>query len=348
MGLATDIMKHFGPASPNAGTALSTFMESHAQWNNATDVQLAINRLVLETYLLFTAFTWDMAPLNRCYQTLMYDSLDVDYGTYDFIVYGFVSVYERFRESVLQLEYEGSTGSLQSGTAFIAKHADKLIVVTAAHCVENAKSIRMLSSNHSLSVPVSVYLPKASNHSDGFSSSTDQLDIAVIEYSASDLEGYDPFRLAIPKVLDDVLVMGYPPASLVTSRTSGEIVLLAERSSVSAIPNSGLRGQVTGGGHGFLTGQNYIVVSARVKGGNSGGPVINKRGEVIGLISNFPTSGSSTSSLELDPNGFGLAVPGQDISEFLRMCFSGESADETFFNRHTPVRVDGSLCKWKI
>jgi S1-C subfamily serine protease len=54
-------------------------------------------------------------------------------------------------------------------------------------------------------------------------------------------------------------------------------------------------------------------MSARVKGGSSGGPVINKRGEVIGMISASPSSDSQ----EIDRLGFGTAIASSEIEEFL-------------------------------
>jgi len=62
------------------------------------------------------------------------------------------------------------------------------------------------------------------------------------------------------------------------------------------------------------------LMSARVKGGSSGGPVINKRGEVIGMISASPSSDSQ----EIDRLGFGTAIASSEIEEFL-----SEIANET-------------------
>jgi serine protease Do len=54
-------------------------------------------------------------------------------------------------------------------------------------------------------------------------------------------------------------------------------------------------------------------MSARVKGGSSGGPVINRGGKVVGIVSASPSSDSE----QIDKLGFGLAIPSDLIEQFL-------------------------------
>jgi serine protease Do len=63
----------------------------------------------------------------------------------------------------------------------------------------------------------------------------------------------------------------------------------------------------------YLDNQNYLLISARVKGGNSGGPVINRRGEVVGLI-----TGDLETSGKADWLGFAAAIPSTEILSFLK------------------------------
>jgi serine protease Do len=62
-----------------------------------------------------------------------------------------------------------------------------------------------------------------------------------------------------------------------------------------------------------------LLISARVKGGNSGGPVVSKRGEVVGLVFGTP----STYSDAIDKLGFGIAFPSDEICRFLSEVDSG-------------------------
>jgi serine protease Do len=78
--------------------------------------------------------------------------------------------------------------------------------------------------------------------------------------------------------------------------------------------------------------QDYLLISARVKGGSSGGPVLNKKGEVVGLIANAP----STDSSEIDALGFGIAVPSPAILQFLSDVHRNENL------RSIKFAVDGT------
>jgi serine protease Do len=98
------------------------------------------------------------------------------------------------------------------------------------------------------------------------------LDIALIPLE----EELDrrPFSLSDDcELLDEVVVFGYPPIS-----QSDDAYLVVNRGEVSARPS--LLG----------SGQRVIVVSCLLRGGHSGGPVVNRRGAVVGIVSSASPS----------------------------------------------------------
>jgi serine protease Do len=106
------------------------------------------------------------------------------------------------------------------------------------------------------------------------------------------------------------MALGYPPIpgypnvlSALRARVAGDLseYLQSTTGDVAAVEKS------------FLTRVQMYLMSARVKGGSSGGPVLNKRGEVIGMVSECPSSDSE----EIDKLGFGAAIASGEIEEFL-------------------------------
>ena len=69
--------------------------------------------------------------------------------------------------------------------------------------------------------------------------------------------------------------------------------------------------------------QNMIQIDAAINGGNSGGALLNSRGEVVGINSaKYSSSGSSTSaSIE----GMGFAIPISDVEDLIKKLINGES-----------------------
>ena len=65
-----------------------------------------------------------------------------------------------------------------------------------------------------------------------------------------------------------------------------------------------------------------IQIDAAINGGNSGGALLNNKGEVVGINSaKYSTNGSSTSaSIE----GMGFAIPISDVKELITSLLNGE------------------------
>ena len=69
--------------------------------------------------------------------------------------------------------------------------------------------------------------------------------------------------------------------------------------------------------------QDMIQIDAAINGGNSGGALLNSKGEVVGINSvKYSSSGSSTSaSIE----GMGFAIPISDVEELIKQLIKGEN-----------------------
>ncbi|SPE56650.1 Trypsin family protein (fragment) [Verrucomicrobia bacterium] len=74
-------------------------------------------------------------------------------------------------------------------------------------------------------------------------------------------------------------------------------------------------------GQATLDRQTYLLISARVKGGNSGGPVINRRGEVVGVVSATP----SGAGRQFDSLGYGAVIPSTTLRDLLAAIEQGRS-----------------------
>jgi S1-C subfamily serine protease len=93
------------------------------------------------------------------------------------------------------------------------------------------------------------------------------IDVAVIEL-AEPASGLRPMRLTEEvDVLDDVIVMGYPPVA----KTDGAY-LLANKGEITAIVKR------------YDHNAADLLISSLLRGGYSGGPVVNRRGNVVGVM----------------------------------------------------------------
>ena len=67
-----------------------------------------------------------------------------------------------------------------------------------------------------------------------------------------------------------------------------------------------------------------IQLDAAINGGNSGGALLNSKGEVVGINSAKYSSNGNSSSASIE--GMGFAIPIRDVSELIESLSKGESA----------------------
>ena len=221
---------------------------------------------------------------------------DMDYGTYDFKYRGFVYTRDYFTHSVLQIEVQYKDQHLDTGTAYYI--GDNLFV-TAAHCVKDVARFKLLLSDNTPLSLREVWFAKGQN--------LDDFDLAIIR--VDDELTIPPFILENPAVLEEVLVMGFPPIANFPS------IQTAETATIGAYQKAST-GQVVANATTYRTPMDYFLINARVKGGNSGGPVINKEGKVVGTVIALPYDlQSDPSNPRYDIMGYGQCLPSKYIEE---------------------------------
>jgi serine protease Do len=120
----------------------------------------------------------------------------------------------------------------------------------------------------------------------------------------------------VAQLLDEVLTMGYPHI------LGFPPVLIAATAHIAASLKSTV-GQVVAQEQSYLDGQQYLLISARVKGGNSGGPVIDREGKVVGVVAQL----SAEAEDRLDILGYGVVTPATTLRRLLDNCTNPNLAE---------------------
>jgi serine protease Do len=170
-------------------------------------------------------------------------------------------------------------------------------LLTARHVVEHKRKVEIRGINgepirlHSLRVP-----------------SFGDLDVALMVVEQNAMDGLPYLRFESPRILEEVLCMGYPPIPGFEAVQISDIASINSRVRVS-------RGRIVAQAESYLETQEYLLIKAKVKGGNSGGPLINKRGYTVGILVVAPLNAEDTTSI--DELGYGIAVPEEAFRSLL-------------------------------
>lgn len=232
------------------------------------------------------------------------------YGYYDFAYNGFPFTREHFFDSVVPIVGINKNGDNDIGTAY---YIGDNMFVTAGHCILDIPKFSLQYQNGDQIKVAAVLFPD-----------NDNIDLAIIK-SEEDIQ-LTPFMLGEPGVLDDILVMGYPPIP------GMDTVLISETGTVNTFitpVQKASDGQIIAETKSYLPPMDYFMINCRVKGGNSGGPVINKHGLVIGTVVSlvFDSNGGSDGG-RYDLMGFGTCISSDytcslvktSISKKLNLC----------------------------
>jgi S1-C subfamily serine protease len=168
-----------------------------------------------------------------------------------------------FRGNVVEEAYESSlkiTNALGTGSGFVIERKGKKFIVTNAHVIESAADEQ--GSVYVYSYTRQKYEVKVVG-GDSF------YDLAVLEFSDPPGKELLPleFAPALPKIAERVYAIGNPLGEYPYSVTDGIV------SAVNRM-REGITGKF-----------GYIQSTATIIWGNSGGPLINERGEVVGVNS---------------------------------------------------------------
>ena len=213
---------------------------------------------------------------------------------------GFSYTRDLYLDSVRPIVGTNMDGNPDSGTVF---KVSPNVFVTAKHCVEDLKYFNVIDSEE-----------KPIGFKEVVLSENEDLDIALIVMEKS-VSGR-VFHLSEPRVLEDIMVMGYPPISGMLP------VLISEKGQMVAAMKSTI-GTNVGETKDYLRNLDCFLISARVKGGSSGSPVINEFGKVCGIVVSLPNDIKNPDRIDL--MGYGACLPSIYIEEMLR----GENVRKT-------------------
>jgi S1-C subfamily serine protease len=209
-------------------------------------------------------------------------------------------VYDRTAPGVVQITSTGSgpVSSAQSalGSGFVVDKAGH--IVTNFHVVDGADQIRVSFSNRDTVVARLV----------GTDASTD---LAVLEVDAS-ADALRPLPLANSdkvRVGDPVVAIGNP-FGLDRTATAGIV--------------SALQRGITSPGPVNYTIDHVIQTDAPINRGNSGGPLLNMRGQVIGVNTQIQTGGAPGNV------GIGFAVPANTVKDVVAQLLQRGWVDHAY------------------
>jgi S1-C subfamily serine protease len=208
-------------------------------------------------------------------------------------------IYERTAPGVVQINSTSSSGVALSGTAlgsgFVVDKAGH--IVTNYHVIRGADEIRVGFSNRDSLEAALV----------GTDQSTD-LAVLRVDTSASALTPLPLGDSDKVRVGDQVVAIGNP-FGLDRTATAG-IVSALQR--LIPAPNR-------------FTIDHVIQTDAPINHGNSGGPLINDRGQVIGVNTRIETGGLSTGNV-----GIGFAVPSNTVKDAVAQILRTGRVDHAY------------------
>lgn len=243
--------------------------------------------------------------------------MDLEYGAYDFKYQGFVYTRNWFERSIVPIVGINANGDEDIGSAY---YIGDNMFVTAAHCVNGLKTMNLLLDDR---CPIGLKEVWFANDV-----APHLYDVVIIV--TDDEVDVPTLRFDEAVVLDPVIVMGYPPIPgmfpIQTTETATVGALIPHQK--SAI------GEVVSPSKNYISNLDYFVINARVKGGNSGGPVINSWGKVIGTVVETPfDSHGGALSGRYDIMGYGLCLPSKYVSQLINDHYVKEMrcADNSYY-----------------
>lgn len=138
-------------------------------------------------------------------------------------------------------------------------------------------------------------------------------DVAVLKIEEKNLPTLSLGNSETVEDQDNIWVIGYPAAA--------ESDLLSLDSSLESSMNAG---QISATAKKTEQGSSVIQLNAASTHGNSGGPVINKKGEIIGLLT---FRGDTVNGQEVQ--GFNFAVPVNTVKEFVNQAGAKQTGSRT-------------------
>jgi len=255
------------------------------------EVRRFCHNLIAEGLLFSVGFDPNQRfPYNEQFLSYFFSRELAVYGSYEFVAFGFAKIRDHFSNSVVKLKLTGN-GKPAVGTGFLI---DDRRIITAQHCVPSGWSLEIEGCNNTAKLKRILTFRNRTAPTP----TRGKVDIAVLEFDSDPFPNTPKFKLWSDAPLEDILAMGYPPLK---GFKSG---LIASKGEIISKEISKSRDEL------------MIIFSATIKGGNSGGPIINRLGKVVGIVTHLlPVSESDIQKL-----GYGLAFPAQRILDLLNLA----------------------------
>lgn len=202
---------------------------------------------------------------------------------YNSLIYGVEYIYSIYKGLVLPIINTNEYGDQSMGSCFYYRTG----ILTAKHCLETNGTIAIQGLSVDKLKTAKIYI-----------SNNPYLDVAYIDIQNHSLLQTIP---CTPNVLDSVLVMGYPNVAGFLN------FLTAETATISSIASkrfAATTGNIAAIATEMFSKVDLMLITAKIKGGNSGGPIINEYGSPVGIAVSQPFSEGNYDDL-----GYGVGVP---------------------------------------
>ena len=171
--------------------------------------------------------------------------------TYLEIIFGFQYIVDKWKNSVAKIHQPGVKGI---GTGFLITDT---LIATAKHVVDKMTNIEIRFEDGMIFKPSDIIIPKKMK----------ELDIALLEIDNAG-KNLKPFSIQpTHELLDEIVIFGYPPIPI-----TNDAYLVVNKGEISSMPT--LRNDIQ-----------VMIVSTTLRGGHSGGPIVNDKGHVVGIVS---------------------------------------------------------------
>jgi serine protease Do len=297
--LATKLVRHFKVDDDQALgkkslLTIKSFIDTDSSWERNLDFGYLLH---VVSQLVHHGFLVNLGGIgeNQILFGRNFSETNAEYGLYENRVGGPVEIFKRHSKAVVPVIVKDSQGDPAIGTGFLIGNANTLI--TARHVIENKKEIKFSGDGTTVCTVLDISVHE-----------NPKVDLAILLVHNEDWCDIKPFRRSQHQLGEDVLSIGFPPIPRFDS------LRVLEHGEVASEIKT-MNGQVVSTGLDYIESVEYFLINARVKGGSSGAPVINRDGFVVGVVANSALNTSSSNGLE--GLGYGVVTPSQRFMEML-------------------------------
>lgn len=205
-----------------------------------------------------------------------------------FELYGFKYIYEYYKNYTLPIIHVDKKNDISIGSSVLFRGG----IITAKHCIEGAIQISIKGISPDKLKTAKFYILNKL-----------KMDLIYIKFEEEIIDSIYFNEQA--KILDEVIALGFPKIAGFHNFLTAERALVSSRFTAT-------KGSVTAIAEDIWIRENLILITAKIKGGNSGGPIINDKGNIIGIATSLPNGEG-----EYDELGYGTVIPIEFTNEII-------------------------------